>query len=148
MTSPPLSVSYAAIFGADPGPEVATSLKRLDLFLQGKVTQSTAVMLCIMLRPIDLYAHVLSAAEIQLHNATLIIGTEVTAMRSSEALVIAHQNATIARLTGENDALRRASSQTSTSSPRGTKLAIGISGTALTISVALVGWLLATRVLP
>ncbi len=99
-------MTYAAIFGNDPGAEVAASLKRLDLYLQGKVTTSTAAMLCIMLRPIDLYALVLTAAERQLHNANLMLGNEVTAMRSSEALVIAHQNATISRLTHENDILR------------------------------------------
>ena len=137
MTRPPLSFTYAAIYGADPGSEVATTLHRLDRYFPDTMTESTAMMLCVMLRPIDLYAQVISAAEAQLHNAGFLIDQKITAMRSNEALVIAHQNVTIARLTEEANVLRAALHRSSNTPPRWAKLVIAMLWVTLLICVAI-----------
>lgn len=106
--SPPLEFVYAAIFGAQPGPEVAGSLRRLDQYLRGKVTHSTATLLCIALHPVDLYARTMTTAERQLHATRLLLAQEVTALRSEENLTIVRQNEVIRRLSEENERLRGA----------------------------------------
>ena len=103
----PLDLTYAALFGTPPGPEIATALSRLERYVGSSLTPATALLLCITLRPIDLYTNVIAAAERQLHDARLLFGTAVTEMRSTEALTIALQNETIRRLSEENRTLRR-----------------------------------------
>lgn len=107
MTRLPLKQTYSAIFGTSPGVAVAGTLDRLDRYLGQSITPSTAIMLCVSIRPIDLHWELISASERQLHDARLILETEINALRSHEALTIALQNETIRRLDGENAALRR-----------------------------------------
>lgn len=110
MTTPqlPLDLTYAAIFGTPPGSEVAATLARLERYVGPTLTPATALMLCITLRPVDLYASLIFASERQLHDARLMFATSITEVRSSEALTIALQNETIRRLHEENRLLRNA----------------------------------------
>lgn len=110
MTTPPLplDLTYAAIFGNPPGSEVAATLSRLERYIGPTLTPATALMLCITLRPIDLYLSLILASERQLHDARLMFATSMTEVRSSEALTIALQNETIRRLHEENRVLRNA----------------------------------------
>lgn len=108
MTMPlPLELTYAAIFGSPPGPEVAATLVRLDHYLGRALAPSTAIMLCISLRPIDLYVAAISAAERQMHDARLMLQTGISEIRSTEAWTITVQNETIRRLSEENRILRQ-----------------------------------------
>lgn len=138
MATPSLDLVYAAIFGTPPGSEVAGSLLRVERYLGRAVTPATAILLCITLRPIDLYTMVLSAAERQLHDARLMLGTAITELRSTEALIIAHQNETIKRLTDENRVLRQIiGAERRTASSRSSKL---LMSTLIVITAICFGW--------
>lgn len=80
----------------------------LERYVGPTLTPATALMLCITLRPIDLYVSLIFALQRQLHDARLMFATSMTEVHSSEALTIALQNETIRRLHEENRLLRNA----------------------------------------
>lgn len=106
--TPPLDLVYTAVFGEPPGAEVAGALGRLERYLHGDVTQSTALMLCIQLRPLDLHVQATAAATRQMHEARTLLELEVNALRSNDAVTIARLHAAIGTVIADNDRLRRA----------------------------------------
>ncbi|WP_137787769.1 hypothetical protein [Sphingomonas sp. 3P27F8] len=105
--TPPLDLVYAAVFGEPPGTVVGAVLGRIERYLLGNATQSTALMLCILVRPLDLHVQATTSATRQMHDARLLLESEVNALRSNDALIIGQLRAAMVEMMADNGRLRR-----------------------------------------